>query len=64
MILELEAGNRPQPDYALYIGGLLHNQGAGMDISGLVIFLAIGAVAGWLGSTLMKGGGFALIKKA
>ena len=27
----------------------------------IVIFLAIGAVAGWLAGTLMKGGGFGLI---
>ena len=32
-----------------------------MDLTGLVIFLAIGALAGWLGSTIMKGGGFGLI---
>ncbi len=32
-----------------------------MDITGLITFLAIGAVAGWLGSTLMKGGGFGLL---
>ena len=32
-----------------------------MDITGLVIFLAIGAVAGWLAGTLMKGGGFGLL---
>lgn len=31
------------------------------DITGLLIFLAIGAVAGWLASTLMKGGGFGLL---
>ncbi|MFH7327038.1 GlsB/YeaQ/YmgE family stress response membrane protein [Desulfurivibrio sp. C05AmB] len=31
-----------------------------MDITGLFIFLAIGAVAGWLAGTLMKGGGFGL----
>lgn len=31
-----------------------------MDITGLIIFLAIGAVAGWLAGTLMKGGGFGL----
>lgn len=31
-----------------------------MDIQGLVMFLAIGAVAGWLAGTLMKGGGFGL----
>ena len=31
-----------------------------MDITGLIIFLAIGAVAGWLAGKLMKGGGFGL----
>ena len=32
-----------------------------MDITGLMIFLAIGAVAGWLAGTLIKGGGFGLL---
>lgn len=32
-----------------------------MDITGLIIFLAIGAVAGWLAGTLMKGRGFGLL---
>ena len=32
-----------------------------MDLTGLVIFLAIGAVAGWLAGKLMKGGGFGLL---
>ncbi len=32
-----------------------------MDITALVIFLAIGAVAGWLAGNLMKGGGFGLL---
>ena len=32
-----------------------------MDVTGLVIFLAIGAVAGWLAGILMKGGGFGLL---
>lgn len=32
-----------------------------MDLTGLVIFLAIGAVAGWLAGNLMKGGGFGLL---
>ena len=31
-----------------------------MDITGLVIFLVIGGVAGWLAGTIMKGGGFGL----
>lgn len=31
-----------------------------MDITGLIIYLAIGAVAGWLAGKLMKGGGFGL----
>ena len=32
-----------------------------MDIVHLLIFLAIGAVAGWLAGTLMKGGGFGIL---
>ena len=32
-----------------------------MDVQGLLIFLAIGAVAGWLAGLLMKGGGFGLV---
>jgi uncharacterized membrane protein YeaQ/YmgE (transglycosylase-associated protein family) len=32
-----------------------------MDATGLIIFLAIGAVAGWLAGTLMQGGGFGLL---
>jgi uncharacterized membrane protein YeaQ/YmgE (transglycosylase-associated protein family) len=32
-----------------------------MDITSLLIFLAIGAVAGWLAGTLMRGGGFGLL---
>ena len=32
-----------------------------MDITSLIIFLAIGAVAGWLAGTIMKGGGFGLV---
>ena len=31
-----------------------------MNLTSLVIFLAIGAVAGWLAGNLMKGGGFGL----
>ena len=31
-----------------------------MDITGFIIFLAIGAAAGWLAGTIMKGGGFGL----
>lgn len=31
-----------------------------MDITGLLIFLAIGAVAGWLAGKLTKGRGFGL----
>ena len=33
-----------------------------MSITALIIFLAIGAIAGWLAGTLMKGGGFGLVK--
>lgn len=32
-----------------------------MNITGLIIFLAIGAVAGWLAGLLMKGRGFGLL---
>jgi uncharacterized membrane protein YeaQ/YmgE (transglycosylase-associated protein family) len=32
-----------------------------MDLMGLLIFLAIGAVAGWLAGLIMKGGGFGLL---
>jgi uncharacterized membrane protein YeaQ/YmgE (transglycosylase-associated protein family) len=32
-----------------------------MDITSLLIFLAIGAVAGWLAGVLMKGGGYGLL---
>lgn len=32
-----------------------------MDPTALIIFLLIGAVAGWLAGLLMKGGGFGLI---
>ena len=32
-----------------------------MDLTALLIFLALGAVAGWLAGLIMKGGGFGLI---
>ena len=32
-----------------------------MDITSLVIFLGIGAIAGWLAGVVMKGGGFGLV---
>jgi uncharacterized membrane protein YeaQ/YmgE (transglycosylase-associated protein family) len=32
-----------------------------MDITGLLIFLAIGALAGWLAGIFMKGRGFGLL---
>lgn len=32
-----------------------------MDAHGLIAWLIIGAVAGWLAGTFMKGGGFGLI---
>jgi uncharacterized membrane protein YeaQ/YmgE (transglycosylase-associated protein family) len=34
---------------------------AKMDTHGLIVWLVVGAVAGWLAGTLMKGGGFGLI---
>lgn len=36
-------------------------RGVVMDITELIIFLVIGAVAGWLAGKLMKGGGFGLL---
>ncbi len=32
-----------------------------MDLTSVLIFLAIGAVAGWLAGVIMKGGGFGLL---
>ena len=32
-----------------------------MTITGIIIFLLIGAVAGWLAGLIMKGGGFGLV---
>jgi len=32
-----------------------------MDITSLIIFLAIGALAGWLAGTIMKGKGFGVL---
>ncbi len=32
-----------------------------MDFTSLLIFLAIGAVAGWLAGVILKGGGFGLL---
>ncbi len=32
-----------------------------MDLTSILIFLAIGAVAGWLAGVIMKGGGFGLL---
>jgi len=32
-----------------------------MTLEGLIIFLVIGAVAGWLAGQIMKGGGFGLV---
>jgi len=37
-------------------GGIIN-----MDTHGLIAWLVIGAVAGWLAGTLLKGGGFGLI---
>lgn len=32
-----------------------------MDLGGLIVFLIIGAIAGWLAGKIMRGGGFGLI---
>jgi uncharacterized membrane protein YeaQ/YmgE (transglycosylase-associated protein family) len=38
-----------------------HNRGGNMDVESIVIWLIIGAVAGWLAGLIVKGGGFGLI---
>jgi uncharacterized membrane protein YeaQ/YmgE (transglycosylase-associated protein family) len=38
-----------------------HGELSHMDLTSLVIFLLIGAVAGWLAGQIMKGGGFGLV---
>ena len=32
-----------------------------MDAHGIIVWLIIGAIAGWLAGTILKGGGFGLI---
>jgi uncharacterized membrane protein YeaQ/YmgE (transglycosylase-associated protein family) len=32
-----------------------------MDMHGLIVWLVIGAIAGWLAGVLVKGGGFGLV---
>ena len=32
-----------------------------MDLVGIIIWLAIGAIAGWLAGQIMKGGGYGLV---
>jgi len=32
-----------------------------MDVTSIVVFLIIGAIAGWLAGVVMKGGGFGLL---
>lgn len=32
-----------------------------MDPVGIIVFLIIGAIAGWLAGTIMKGGGFGML---
>ncbi len=32
-----------------------------MDATGLIIFLAVGAIAGWLAGVVVRGGGFGLL---
>jgi uncharacterized membrane protein YeaQ/YmgE (transglycosylase-associated protein family) len=36
-------------------------QEAKMDLVGIIIWLAIGAIAGWLAGQIMKGGGYGLL---
>jgi uncharacterized membrane protein YeaQ/YmgE (transglycosylase-associated protein family) len=44
-----------------YTFSLKSKTGGIMDITSLIIFLAIGALAGWLAGNIMKGGGFGVI---
>jgi uncharacterized membrane protein YeaQ/YmgE (transglycosylase-associated protein family) len=44
----------------VFKGFFITVRGQIMNITGLLIFLAIGAVAGWLAGQFMKGGGFGL----
>jgi uncharacterized membrane protein YeaQ/YmgE (transglycosylase-associated protein family) len=37
------------------------NPGENMDVQSLIIWLIVGAVAGWLAGMVVKGGGFGLI---
>jgi uncharacterized membrane protein YeaQ/YmgE (transglycosylase-associated protein family) len=37
------------------------NQGEVMDVQALIIWLIVGAIAGWLAGMVVKGGGFGLI---
>jgi uncharacterized membrane protein YeaQ/YmgE (transglycosylase-associated protein family) len=37
------------------------SQEAKMDLVGIIIWLAIGAIAGWLAGQIMKGGGYGLV---
>jgi uncharacterized membrane protein YeaQ/YmgE (transglycosylase-associated protein family) len=39
----------------------IYNGGKTMDVQGLIIFLAIGAIAGWLADEFMKGIRFGLL---
>jgi len=38
-----------------------HHLGLSIDTHSLIIWLIVGAIAGWLAGTLIKGGGFGLI---
>ena len=41
--------------------GAAHREANRMTVTDLIIFLVIGAVAGWLAGQIMKGGGFGLV---
>ena len=40
---------------------MFHQNHKTMDFTSIILFLLIGAVAGWLAGKLMRGGGFGLI---
>jgi len=59
--LALVASSRPWLSKARHWTSTFNQEAISLDITSLLIFLAIGAVAGWLAGTLMKGGGFELL---
>tara|TARA_R110002073_G_scaffold168162_2_gene324982 strand:+ start:45 stop:362 length:318 start_codon:yes stop_codon:yes gene_type:complete len=47
--------------WLVYTFSLKINTGGNMDIISLIIFLAVGALAGWLAGNIVKGSGFGVV---